>query len=92
MGPGNQTLTWAIFDSQDSKEVDANLSDSNIGTRKKKNIRNNTFIMNAIIHDTITNNKNIDILSHPWAAWMTIITFSGKNIHEVPNFFSKWYL
>ena len=27
------------------EEVDANLSDSNIGARKKKNIRNNTFVM-----------------------------------------------
>ena len=43
------------------EEVDANLSDSNIGARKKKNIRNNTFVMNSVIHDAITNNKAIDI-------------------------------
>ena len=43
------------------EEVDANLSDSNIGKRKKKNIRNNTFVMNSVIHDAITNNKAIDI-------------------------------
>ena len=43
------------------EEVDANLSDSNIGARKKKNIRNNIFVMNSVIHDAITNNKAIDI-------------------------------
>ena len=43
------------------EEENANLSDSNIGARKKKNIRNNTFVMNSVIHDAITNNKAIDI-------------------------------
>ena len=31
--------------------IDSNMSDSNAGARKKKNIRNHIFVINAIIHD-----------------------------------------
>ena len=42
--------------------VDSAMSDSNIGARKEKNIRNHLFIINGIINETIkTKNKSVDI-------------------------------
>ena len=32
------------------ESIDGRMSDSNIGARKKKNIRNNIFVVNSIIH------------------------------------------
>ena len=38
------------------------MSDSNIGARKKKNIRNNFFIINGVINEILNNkNKSVDI-------------------------------
>ena len=33
--------------------VDQNMSDSNVGARKRKNIRNHVFILNGIINEAI---------------------------------------
>ena len=43
--------------------IDKNMSDSNIGARKKKNIRNHIFVLNSIIHDVLSSKdkKPIDI-------------------------------
>ena len=57
----NTILQKLIYNDQYDM-IDSNLSDSNIGARKQKNIRNHTFIVNGIINDTImSKNKNIDI-------------------------------
>ena len=42
--------------------IDSNMSSSNIGARKKRNIKNHLFVINAILHD-LKENKNacIDI-------------------------------
>jgi hypothetical protein len=37
--------------------VDKNMSDSNVGARKKKNIRNHIFIINGIINEALEKNK-----------------------------------
>ena len=37
------------------------MSDSNVGGRKNRNIRDNLFVIYAIINDAIKNKKNIDI-------------------------------
>ena len=44
--------------------IDHSMSDSNIGARKNKNIRNHIFIVNSIIHDVLSKkgNKPIDIM------------------------------
>ena len=43
--------------------VDGNMSDSNVGARRKKNIRNHIFILNGIINETLQNKKPaIDII------------------------------
>merc|ERR1712055_194667 len=44
--------------------IDKNMSDSNIGARKKKNIRNHIFIANSVIHDVQSNKSKqpIDIM------------------------------
>ena len=46
------------------KTIDKSMSDSNIGARKDKNIRNHIFIVNSIIHDVLSkkNNEPIDIM------------------------------
>ena len=47
---------------EDSHEVIENsMSDSNVGVRKKRNIRDNLFVLYASINDAIRNKKNIDI-------------------------------
>ena len=50
---------------QDKYEViDKSLSNSKIGARKKKNIRNHIFVVNSIIHDVLSQklNEPIDIM------------------------------
>ena len=44
--------------------LELNMSDSNIGARKGKSVRNHLFILNGIIHDVLSNKnaKPIDIL------------------------------
>ena len=44
--------------------IESSMSDSNIGARKNKNIRNHIFIVNSIIHDVLRkkNNKPVDIM------------------------------
>ena len=43
--------------------IDNNMSDSNVGARKKKNIRNHIFVINSIIHDVLSSKgrKEVDI-------------------------------
>ena len=41
--------------------IDSNLSDSNVGARKKKNIRNHSFMINGIIMDAVKTNKPVDL-------------------------------
>ena len=42
--------------------VDKNMSDSNVGVRKNKNIRNHIFVLNSVINDVIQNKKqSIDV-------------------------------
>ena len=43
--------------------IDQNMSDSNVGARKNKNIRNHLFILNGIINDVLNSkNKSVDII------------------------------
>ena len=43
--------------------IDSNMSDSNVGARRNKNIRNHIFVINGIIHDVLSSKKKkpIDI-------------------------------
>ena len=40
--------------------VDQNMSDSNVGARKSKNIGNHIFVLNGVINEVI-NNKNLSV-------------------------------
>ena len=44
--------------------IEKAMSDSNIGARKKMNIRNHIFVVNSILHDVLRkkSNKSIDIM------------------------------
>ena len=44
--------------------IDKSMSDSNIGARKKKNIRNHIFVVNSILHDVLSSSAKdpIDIM------------------------------
>ena len=47
---------------QDSYEnIDDFMSDSNVGGRKHRNIRDNLFAIYAVINDAVKNKKDIDI-------------------------------
>ena len=48
-----QTQKWT----QSLTTIDTNLTDSNVGARKNKNIRNHSFVINGIINDTVSRNK-----------------------------------
>ena len=41
--------------------IDKKMSDSNVGGRKRRNIRDNLFVLYAIINDAVRKKKNIDI-------------------------------
>ena len=44
--------------------IEESMSDSNIGARKKKNIRNHIFIVNSVIHDVMSKKSKepVDIM------------------------------
>ena len=54
-------LTKLIYQDNYDK-IDKNMSDSNIGARRNKNIRNHSFILNGIINDAVQGKKSVDIL------------------------------
>ena len=57
----NSILQKLIYN-DNYEEIDSNLSDSNVGARKRKNIRNHSFIINGIIHHTVTSkSRPVDI-------------------------------
>ena len=42
--------------------VDKNMSDSNVGARKNKNVRNHIFVINGVINDVINRKEeSVDI-------------------------------
>jgi hypothetical protein len=44
------------------KVVDENMSDSNVGARKAKSIRNHIFVLNGVINEAVNNKKiGVDI-------------------------------
>ena len=43
------------------EQVDEEMSDSNVGARKKRNIRDNLFVLYATINDAVRNKRNIDV-------------------------------
>ena len=46
--------------------VDKNMSDSQIGARRNKNIRNHIFIINAVINEAVNTGRSIDILMYDY--------------------------
>ena len=44
--------------------IDKSMSDSNIGARKNKNIRNHIFVVNSVLHDVLSKKSKdpIDIM------------------------------
>ena len=59
----NSILQKLILNSN-YQSIDENLSDANVGSRKDMNIRNNTFIVNAVINEANSNKSksSLDIL------------------------------
>ena len=46
---------------EEYENIDKKMSDSNVGGRKRRNIRNHIFIVNGIINEAIRKKSNIDI-------------------------------
>ena len=59
-----RTILMKMIYMQKYKTIDDSMSDSNIGARKKKNIRNHIFIVNSVLHDVLSSKKKepIDIM------------------------------
>ena len=58
-----RSILMKIIYNEEYKTIDMNMSDSNIGARKGKNVRNHIFILNGIINETNNNKKKaVDIV------------------------------
>ena len=55
------TILQKLIYKETYETIDSNLTDSNVGSRKNKNIRNHSFVINGIIQDTINKNKSVDL-------------------------------
>ena len=62
------------------EEVDENMSDSNVGARKNRNIRDNLFVTYAIINDAITKDEELEIVLYDLA-----LCFDSQWYHETMN-------
>jgi len=60
--------------------IDNNMSDSNIGARRKMNIRNHIFIINSIINESIQKRSPCDVIISDYRQ-----CFDGLWTHEVSN-------
>ena len=56
-----RSLILKLIYNDEYDNIDKNMSDSNVGGRKKKNIRNHIFIVNGIINEAVRKNTNIDL-------------------------------
>ena len=59
-----RTILMKIIYADKYKVIDNSMSDSNIGARKRKNIRNHIFVVNSILHDVLSSRSKepIDIM------------------------------
>ena len=53
-----RSLILKLIYNDEYDNIDKNMSDSNVGGRKKMNIRNHIFIVNGIINEAVRKNKN----------------------------------
>ena len=57
-----RSILMKLIYNNEYPKVDSSMSDSNIGARREKNIRNHLFIINGVINETIkTKMKSVDI-------------------------------
>ena len=61
--------------------IDSNLTDSNVGSRKNRNIRDHIFVLNAVINSITQDNEN----AHDFQIYHTKETFDYLWVHEVIN-------
>ena len=59
-----RTILMKMIYMQKYQTIDESMSDSNIGARKNKNIRNHIFVVNSVLHDVLSskNKDPIDIM------------------------------
>ena len=85
-GVFNCTILNSIFQklilNSNYKSIDENLSDANVGSRKNMNIRNNTFILNAVINEANENKSksSLDILIYDYRE-----AFDSLNVNTTLN-------
>ena len=58
-----RSILMKLIYNEKYETIDKSMSDSNVGARKNKNIRNHIFVVNGIIHDVLSSKKKkpIDI-------------------------------
>ena len=57
-----RNILMRLIYNQNYPEIDRNISDCQMGGRKRKGCRNNIFIINGIIHDVMTSQKKHPVL------------------------------
>ena len=64
--------------------IDQNLGDSNVGGRKGKNIRSHSFIMNSVIHETVTTKAHpIAILDYKQAYDSMSLEVTMNDLYDI---------
>ena len=61
--------------------IEKNLTDANVGSRKNRNIRDHIFVLNAVINSIIQDNEK----AHDFQIYDTKETFDSLWVHEVIN-------
>ena len=71
--------------------IDSNLTDCNVGARKGRNIRDNIFVMNAVINSVTRGNEEaidiqvFDVEKCFDALWMSVSTIYMKLVWTMTN-------
>ena len=57
-----RSILMKLIYNEEYETIDSHMSDSNIGARKRKNVRNHIFILNGVINEAMNNKKAIDVV------------------------------
>ena len=56
-----RSILLKIINNDEYENIDENMSNLNVGGRKRKNIRNHLFVVNGIINESIRTRNNVDL-------------------------------
>ena len=84
-----RSILLKIIYNDEYENIDANLSDSNVGGRKTKNIRNHLFIVNGIINESIRNGENVDLEILDYKQFLNS-KWLDETVNDFPGYLEQW--